>query len=106
MKLVFVFVAAAATALGAAGSAQAADAPALLDKYKCSLCHGDTEAKAGPAYVDIAAAYRGKPKAEASVVAIIKKGAHGSGPWRMPPHPEVSAADATTMARYILSRKR
>jgi cytochrome c551/c552 len=104
MKLAFVV--ATFAAFGVTGAAQAAEAPALLDKYKCSICHGDTEAKAGPAYVDVAAALRCKPNAEASVVAIIKKGAHGGGPWRMPPHPEVSDAEAKAMARYILSRKR
>jgi cytochrome c551/c552 len=32
-------------------------------------------------------------------------GAHSGGPWHMPPHPEVSKADAVTMARYILAIK-
>lgn len=27
----------------------------------------------------------------------------GEGPWHMPPHPEVSDADARRMVRYILS---
>ena len=101
----YLTVAVVLAALGAVGEAQGADAPALLEKYRCTICHGDAEAKAGPAYVDVAAAYRGKPDAEASVVVIIKKGAHGGGPWHMPPHPEVSDADAKAMARYILSRK-
>jgi len=29
-----------------------------------------------------------------------------NGPWRMPPHPEVSQADAREMVRYILSLKK
>jgi cytochrome c len=103
MNLSIIAVAALA-ALGPIGSAQGADAPVLLDKYKCYICH--SEAKAGPAFGDVAKAYRGNRNAESSVVAIIKKGAHGSGPWRMPPHPEVSDAEAKTMARYILSLKR
>lgn len=98
-----VAIAAMAAASIALGTAHAADAPALLEKYKCYICHADTEAKAGPAYVDVADGYRGNPKAAASVIAIIKKGAHGGGPWHMPPHPEVSDADARAMARYILS---
>ena len=100
-----VMLIAAAAAFATIGAARAADAPALLTKYKCYICHGNTEAKAGPAYVDVAAAYRGRPQATASVMAIIKKGAHGSGPWHMPPHPEVSDAEARAMARYILSLK-
>jgi len=87
------------------GAAHAADAPALLTKYKCYICHADREAKTGPAYVDVATSLRGHPNATAAVVAIIKKGAHGDGPWHMPPHPEVSDAEASVMARYILSLK-
>jgi cytochrome c len=101
MKLIFLATAAVFTI----GAAHAADAPALLTKYKCYICHADTEAKAGPAYVDVAAAFRGKPQATATVMAIIKKGAHGPGPWHMPPHSEVSDAEARAMARYILSLK-
>jgi cytochrome c len=101
MKLMFLAIA----ALFTIGVAHAADAPALLTKYKCYVCHADSEAKAGPAYVDVATALRGNPKAMAAVVAIIKKGAHGPGPWHMPPHPEVSDAEASVMARYILSLK-
>lgn len=92
-------------ALLGVGAAHAEDAPALLQKYKCYICHADREPKAGPAYVDVATMYRGKPNATATLVAIVKKGAHGAGPWRMPPHPEVSNAEATKIVRYILSLK-
>ena len=63
----------------------------------------DRETKTGPAYADVAARYRGDPKAIARLTAVVKQGAHGAGPWPMPPHPEVSAADARTMVHYILS---
>jgi cytochrome c len=75
----------------------------LLRHYKCYVCHSDHEPKTGPPYVDVAAKYRGNPQAVSIVAAVVRKGAHGSGPWHMPPHPEVSDADATKMARYILS---
>lgn len=90
-----------------AGAAQAEDSRALtlLHQYKCDLCHADREAKAGPAYVDVAAWYKGNPKAVTAVAAIVSKGEHGGGSWHMPPHPEVSNADAQAMARYILSVK-
>ncbi|HSQ82008.1 MAG TPA: c-type cytochrome [Casimicrobiaceae bacterium] len=81
-------------------------AVALLHQYKCYVCHADSEPKAGPAYADVAAWYEGVPDAQSSVAAVIRKGAHGGGPWHMPPHPEVSKADATAMARYILSVRR
>lgn len=84
-----------------------AQAPqALLHEYKCYICHADNETKTGPAYVDVAAKYRGNRKAVAAVAAVVKKGSNDGGPWHMPPHPEVSDADARTMARYILSLKR
>ena len=74
-----------------------------MQRYKCGVCHGIDEAKAGPAYVDVAAKYRKDPAAPGRLAAAIRKGRHGAGPWPMPPHPEVSAADAKTMVRYILS---
>jgi cytochrome c len=84
---------------------QESRATALLHEYKCYICHSDNEAKAGPAYVDVAAKYRNRPNAVATVAAVVRKGAHGGGPWHMPPHPEVSSADARTIANYILSLK-
>ena len=86
--------------------ADTAQAQALLREYKCYLCHGDSEAKTGPAYVDVAAKYRGNRGAVAAIAAVVKKGSRSGGPWHMPPHPEVSDTDARIMARYILSLKR
>jgi len=77
-------------ALSAAGVAQADDPVSKLQHYKCYVCHANDETRTGPAYVDVAARYRGNPKAVAILEAAIKRGAHGSGPWHMPPHPEVS----------------
>ena len=78
---------------------------ALLDKYRCTICHAEREAAAGPAWVEIAAHYRKEPHADKLIADKIMVGVRGSGPWHMPPHPEVSKADAETMARYILSIK-
>ena len=89
-------------------SAWAADTPpqALLEKYSCTICHAESDAGAGPAWVDIATHYRGNRQANKLVAAKIKSGAHGSGPWHMPPSSEVSDAEATAMARYILAFKK
>ncbi|MDE2360968.1 MAG: cytochrome C' [Betaproteobacteria bacterium] len=81
-------------------------AVALLHQYRCYVCHANNEPKAGPAYADVATYYKGKAGALSRVAAVIRSGAHGAGPWHMPPHPEVSKADARTMARYILSLRR
>ena len=84
----------------------AAEAPeALLDKYRCTICHSEREAAAGPAWIDIALKYRRKPQADKLVADRIREGVRGGGPWHMPPHPEISKADARTMARYILAIK-
>jgi len=93
-------------ALSAGGFAAAQTPQALLQHNNCYLCHADRETKTGPAYVDVAAKYRGKTDAVEVVSATVRKGAHGSGPWHMPPHPEISRADALAMRRYILSLKR
>lgn len=86
-----------------ARTAQAEDARVLLRKYDCQLCHAVDETKTGPAYVDIAAKYRGNPKAASVLMAVVRKGAHGSGPWPMPPLPQVPEAEARTLVAYILA---
>ena len=86
--------------------AVAADAQRLLGEYKCYICHADHQAKAGPAYDDVAAQFRAKRNAVSVIAAEIRRGIHRGGPWHMPPHPEVSPAEATAMARYIMSLDR
>jgi cytochrome c len=83
-----------------------AQAPLLLQQYKCYYCHADKVEKTGPAFADVAARYKGKPQAVTILVATVRKGSHGNGPWHMPPHPEVSEADAKQMVDYILSLKK
>jgi len=99
-SLTLVLVAAASFAIPAA----AAEAPqALLERHSCYICHADKEARTGPAFVDIAARYRGNAQAPALLTASVRNGVRGGGPWHMPPHPEISIDDASTMVRYILS---
>ena len=102
MKLITISLVAGLLAVSAA---RAQDSETLLQKHNCTICHAREEAGAGPAFVDIAEKYKANPKADAIVRAVIKKGKHGSGPWHMPPAPEVPDADAEKMARYILSMK-
>jgi cytochrome c len=84
---------------------QAQDAAALFQRHGCTTCHADAEIVAAPAYADIAAKYRGKPKAATILRNVVRKGAHGEGLWPMPPLPEVPEADARTMVAYILALK-
>lgn len=94
-----------AAAMLAAGAARADDAQVLLRKHDCYLCHADRDAGTGTAFVEIADKYRGKPRAAAQLVAVVRKGAHGAGPWPMPPLPQVPSADAKQMVAYILALK-
>jgi cytochrome c len=100
---VILFTIAFACALIDVGNVHAETTTALLHKYRCYICHEDREPGAGPAFVDVATHYRSKSKAVARLVTLIRKGASSGGPWHMPPHPEVSNAEAAQMARYILS---
>jgi len=93
-----------ALATGLAVAQGRAQSPqALLEHYKCNSCHAEREARTGPAFVDVASRYRSDPNAVATLTAAIKRGTHGTGPWHMPPHPELSDKDARTIVGYILS---
>jgi cytochrome c551/c552 len=87
----------------AAEAKQPVDPQALLTHYKCYICHADRETKAGPAYVDVAAQYRKTPDAVSVIALEIRRGLRHGGPWHMPPHPEVSVAEARAVARDIVS---
>jgi cytochrome c len=100
MRFVFLALAALSWTVEAATAQAPQD---LLQQYKCYVCHADTESKAGPAYVDVAAKYAGNRQAVTIIAKFVRQGSHRGGPWHMPPHPEVSDADAKKMARYILS---
>ena len=77
--------------------------PPSLTQYRCYICHADREALTGPAFADIAAANRKQRDAVSRIAHDIRAGVKNGGPWHMPPHPEVSAAEARVMARYIMS---
>ena len=80
-----------------------AEPPPSLTHYRCYICHSDHETRVGPAFADVAAAYRGRRDAETQIAKDIRAGMRSGGPWHMPPHPEVSPAEARAMARYIMS---
>jgi cytochrome c len=103
-RIISIFFVALMACAGAA-PAVAAEPLALLEQYRCSICHADREVLAGPSWADIALRYKGQRQAEVIVSTKIQAGARGSGLWNMPPHPEVSKADAAVMARYILTIK-
>lgn len=86
-----------------AACAAPVEAPASLDRYRCTICHDDHETLAGPAFADVAAKYADDRHAVAKIARDIRRGVRSGAPWHMPPHPEVSPGVARTMARYIMS---
>ena len=88
-----------------AESAQpAAMQPAELARRKaCLSCHGLDNRIVGPAFRDIAKRYKGQDGVEAKLVEKLRQGGSGSwGPLPMPPNPDLAAADASTLVRWVL----
>jgi cytochrome c len=99
--------AAAALALAAALSASppAAASEALAAKAGCVACHAVDRKGVGPSYREIAARYKGDPKAAALMAQRVRKGGSGVwGPVPMPPTPpeRLSDADLKLLVAWLL----
>jgi cytochrome c len=78
----------------------------LLQKKNCFACHSIDKRKYGPNFNEVAAKYANDKNALKKLAKKIKSG--GSGVWGadpMPAQPQVSAADAQALAKYVLSLK-
>jgi cytochrome c len=78
----------------------------LMQRNNCTACHLIDKRKYGPNFNEVAARYAGNAGAVAMLAAKIRAG--GSGVWGedvMPPQPNVSEADARTMAELMLALK-
>lgn len=79
----------------------------LAQKSGCFTCHTIEKKLVGPAWIDVAAKYRGQKDAEAMLVGKVSKG--GGGVWGavpMPPNsPRVSESDIKVLVHFILSLK-
>ncbi|MDD3353176.1 c-type cytochrome [Zoogloea sp.] len=98
-----VVVAAIAGLMGSTAAFASAD---LAKAKNCLACHAVDKKMVGPAYKDVAAKYKGDKTAEAKLAEKIVKG--GVGVWGqmpMPPNPQVSAAEAKTLAAWVLAQK-
>ncbi len=97
----------AVAGLMVAGSAMAAEMPALATKSGCTACHAIDHKLVGPAWADVAKKYKGDKGAEAKLITKVEKG--GSGVWGTMPmpanSPKVSAADTKTLVKFILDLK-
>jgi len=83
----------------------AAFASADLAKAKnCMACHALDKKLVGPAYKDVAAKYAKDKDAAGKLAKKIREG--GTGAWGqvpMPANPQVSEAEAQTLAKWVLS---
>lgn len=76
----------------------------LIEGSDCKACHSVDKKSIGPAYKDVAAKYKGKAGTVEKLTKKIISG--GSGAWGEVPmsaHPQLSAADASEMVKYIMS---
>ena len=100
---------AAETSAPAPASSPRIDAKGALELAKasgCTACHAIDNTIVGPAYKDVAAKYRGEPRAARMLIEKVRKG--GQGVWgsvAMPPQPQVSESDLTTLVEWILSMR-
>lgn len=103
MKLTLISVAALASLLSA-GNALASQE--LAQKKNCLACHAADKKIVGPAYKDVAAKYA-KDKDAVNKLAdkIVKGGAGVWGPVPMPANAQVSAEEAKTLAKWVLTIK-
>ncbi|PZO18242.1 MAG: cytochrome C [Burkholderiales bacterium] len=80
----------------------AGDVKALLAANSCTACHGMKQKIVGPAFSDIAAKHKGNAGLESYLAIKIREGGVGVfGAIPMPPQPQLSATEATAIARWI-----
>ena len=78
-----------------------------MKKDGCTACHAIDKKLVGPAYIDVAAKYKGDAKPSAMLSKKVKKGGAGNwGPIPMPPNAAVPEADIKTMVTYVLTLKK
>jgi len=96
LKLATIFV---IMTLVIAISAGAQDADKLVKESDCSSCHAVDRQVVGPAYTAIAKSHAGQTDALEKLSAKIRDGGNG-----MTPHPDLTDAQRTAIAKWILSQ--
>ena len=78
----------------------------LAQKKNCMACHAVDKKLVGPAYKDVAAKYAKDKDAYKKLAEKIMKGGSGVwGPVPMSANPQVSPAEAETLAKWVLAAK-
>ncbi len=94
-----------AIALGSASGTALANAD-LAKAKNCTACHAVDKKLIGPAYKAVAAKYANDKNALAKLTRKVREG--GVGVWGqipMPANPQVSAEEAETLVKWVLSQK-
>ena len=77
---------------------------ALVQASDCLRCHGMDRRYVGPSFRQIADRYRAQPDAANYLARKIREGSVGVwGRTVMPRHPQVTEAESSDMARWLLS---
>jgi cytochrome c len=83
-------------------SARAQDGGKLVKDSDCSSCHAVDRQVVGPEYSAIAKKYAGQADASDTIAKLAAKIREGGG--GMTPHPDLTEAQRTEMAKWILSQ--
>ena len=103
MKSVLIF---SAMGLLLSTGAAIADDDELYKTKNCFACHRIDRTTLGPSFRNIAAKYVEDKGADVLLAKKIREGSVGAwGQVPMPPQPQVTEAEALTLARWILERK-
>jgi cytochrome c len=98
-------VAAAALWLGGCGNEAGGGMAQLSQDRGCMRCHGMVTKFVGPGFQQVADRYRGDATAAARLSAKIMQGSVGTwGNVIMPRQPQVSAAEASALAEWVLAQ--
>lgn len=103
MKLLPVALASAVMTLCASPALASMD---LAKAKNCTACHAVDKKLVGPAYKEVATKYASDGDAVSKLATKIMKG--GVGAWGqipMPANPQVSQAEAETLAKWVMSAK-
>lgn len=94
------------TAIGLIGPVSSEASMELARSKNCIACHSVDKQVLGPAYKEVAAKYAGDKEALARLTKKVREG--GVGVWGqipMPANPQVTEAEAQTLAKWVLSLK-
>ncbi len=79
----------------------------MMQRDGCAACHAVDKKIVGPAYVDVAAKYKGDSAAPGRLIQKVKTG--GAGVWGqipMPPNAQVPDDDIKALVSWILALKK